>query len=144
MLEDLAAVSPRIALTVHDIEADEATAQKLGVDKIPAIVLRGQTNRPLRFFGIPSGNQFPVFVETLIAAATGLVELEPETVRSLRKLRNDVSVQVFVTPTCNFSPAMAFNAFRFGAAERPRQGRRRRRDALPRAAAAHRHPCRAP
>jgi glutaredoxin-like protein len=114
MLEDLAAVSPRIALTVHDIEADEATVQKLDVDKIPAIVLRGQTNRPLRFFGSPSGNQFPVFVETLIAASTGLVELESDTVRLLRKLRNDVSVQVLVTPTCNFSPAMAFNAFRFG------------------------------
>jgi Thioredoxin domain len=114
MLEDLAVVSPRISLTLHDIETDIAIAQKLAVDKIPAIVVRGQTNRPLRFFGSPSDNQFPVFVETLIAAATGIVELEPETERSLRKLRSDVSLQVLVTPTCSFSPAMAFNAFRFG------------------------------
>lgn len=114
MLEDLAAVSPRIGLTVHDIEASIETAQKLGVDKIPGIVIRGQTNRPLRFFGSPSGKQFTVFIETLIVASTGAIQLEPETARSLRKLRNDVTVQVLVTPTCAFSPVMAFNAFRFG------------------------------
>jgi glutaredoxin-like protein len=114
MLEDLAAISPRISLTMHDIEADLTTAQKLGVDRIPAIVIRGQTNRPLRFFGSPAGNQFPVFIETLIVASTGVIGLDAETARLLRKLRSDVSLQVLVTPTCAFSPVMAFNACRFG------------------------------
>lgn len=114
MLEDLATVSTRIALTVHDIEADIETARKLDADKIPAIVIRGQTNRALRYFGSPSQRQFAVFIETLIVASTGAVELEAETVRTLRKLRSDVSVQVLVTPTCPFSPVMAFNAMRFG------------------------------
>lgn len=114
MLEDLAAVSPRISLTVHDVEAASETARKLGVDKIPGVVIRGQANRPLRYFGSPSGAQFTVFIETLVLASTGAVELEAETVRSLRKLRSDVTLQVLVTPGCTFSPVMAFNAFRFG------------------------------
>jgi alkyl hydroperoxide reductase subunit AhpF len=114
MLEDLAAVSTRIALSMHDIEADIETARKLDADKVPAIVIRGANNRALRYFGSPSKRQFAVFIETLIAASTGAVELETETVRLLRKLRSDVSVQVLVTPACAFSPVMAFNALRFG------------------------------
>lgn len=114
MLEDLAAVSTRVALTVHDVEADVELAGKLGVDKIPAIVIRGQTNRAVRYFGSPSQKQFPVFIETLLTASSGATELEAETLRLLRKLRTDVSVRVLVTPNCTFSPAMAFNALRFG------------------------------
>jgi alkyl hydroperoxide reductase subunit AhpF len=114
VLEDLAAVSPRLALTVHDIEADIEIARRLDVDKIPATVIRGLANRPLRYFGSPSQRQFPVFIETIVAAATGLVELEDETVRTLRKLRTGVRVRVLVTPNCAFSPIVAFNAMRFG------------------------------
>jgi glutaredoxin-like protein len=114
MLEDLAAVSTRISLTVHDIEADSEIAEKLGVDMIPAIVIRGQNNRALRYFGSPAERQFTVLLETLVLASTGAMELEDETVRSLRKLRSDVSVRVLVTPFCGNSPVMAFNAFRFG------------------------------
>jgi thiol-disulfide isomerase/thioredoxin len=114
MLQDLSTLSERVALTVHDIEGDAEDAQKLGVDKIPATVIRGTTNRALRYFGSPSNKQFPVFIETLIAASSGELGLEDETVRHLRKLRSDVSVRVLVTPNCVFSPVMTFNALRFG------------------------------
>jgi len=114
VLEDIAAVSPRIALTVHDIEADAELAEKLGADKVPAIVIRNRTNRVLRYFGSPSQKQFMVFIETLATASSGSIELQPETSRLLRKLRSDVTVRVLVAPHCTFSPAMAFNAMRFG------------------------------
>jgi len=114
MLQDLASVSPRIALTVHEFEPDSEAATKLNVDKAPAIVIRGQANRPLRYYGSPSQHQFAVFLETLVAASTGAVELEEETVRQLRRLRSDVNLRVLVMPSCKFSPVMAFNALRFG------------------------------
>jgi alkyl hydroperoxide reductase subunit AhpF len=114
MLEELANLTERIALTVRDIEADAETASKLGADRIPCTVIRGGTNRPLRYFGSPSNKQFPVFIETLIGASSGDPGLEEETVRHLRKLRSDVSVRVLVTPNCVYSPVMAFNAMRFG------------------------------
>ncbi len=114
MLEDIVAVSPRIALKVHDIEADSELAQKLGANKVPAIVIRNPTNRVLRYFGSPSQQQFMVLIETLAAASSESTELQAETTRLLRKLRNDVTVRVLVAPHCAFSPAMAFNAMRFG------------------------------
>jgi alkyl hydroperoxide reductase subunit AhpF len=114
MLEDLDAVSTRIALTVHDIEADAEAAEKLSVNRVPGIVIRGQANRAVRYFGLPAQRQFPVFIEAIATASSGTTELEAETLRRLRKLRSDVTVRVLVTPDCKFSPVMAFNALRFG------------------------------
>jgi glutaredoxin-like protein len=114
LVEEVASLSERISLTVHDIGigAMDASAKEMGVDKVPAVVIRGQTNRPLRFFGLPSGGQFPVLIDSMIDAASGKVELLPETVKTLRKLKSDVVLQVFVTPTCTHSPAMARLAYK--------------------------------
>jgi glutaredoxin-like protein len=114
MLEELAALSTRISLTVHDLDADAQLAATLGVDSVPAIVLRGQANRPLRYFGMPSGAQWPGFVETLFETASGIVQLQPETVRTLRKLRSDVLLKVLVTPSCPHSVVMSRLAFKLG------------------------------
>jgi glutaredoxin-like protein len=106
LMEELASLSARISLTVHDIEDGQALAKTLGVDKVPGIVIRGQTNRPMRFFGMPSGTAFPGFVDTLIDAATGKVDLSPATIRQLRKLKDDVRLQVLMTTGCQYSPAL--------------------------------------
>ena len=110
LLEEMAALGERIALTVHELSEATKLAAELGVDRAPGIVIRGQANRPVRFFGIPSGNEFPGFVETLIDAARGSVDLKPETVKQLRKIKSDVRVRVFVTPTCPYCPALARTA----------------------------------
>jgi glutaredoxin-like protein len=114
MLEELAALSPRISLTVHEYEPGNKTAAALGVDNVPAIVLRGQANRPLRYFGMPSGAQWPGFVETLFETASGIVQLKPETVQALRKLRTDVTLKLLVTPSCPHSAIMTRLAFKLG------------------------------
>ena len=114
MLEELAALSTRISLTVHEFQPGDKTAAALGVDDVPAIVLRGQANRPLRYFGMPSGSQFLGFIDTMIETASGIVQLQPETVKTLRKLRSDVGLRVLVTPACPHSPLMARTAFKFG------------------------------
>jgi glutaredoxin len=114
MLEELAALSPRISLTIHEYEAAEKTAAALGVDNVPAIVLRGQANRPLRFFGMPSGAQWPGFVESLFETASGIVQLKPETAGALRKLRSNVTLKILVTPACPHSALMSRLALKLG------------------------------
>ena len=114
LLKEIASLSPRVALTVHDFEDEPAAAAALGVGRVPGIVVRGVTNRPLRFAGVPSGNQFPGFIETLINAAAGKAEFRPETLRALKKIRSDVFVQVFVAPTSPYCPPLARIAFKVG------------------------------
>ncbi len=99
-LKELAALSEKIKLNVYEFSQSTAEAARLKVDKVPGTVIRGPLNRPIRFYGFPAGQEFPAFVEDIIDASRGKVELAPETVRQLRKLRREIAVQVFVTPTC--------------------------------------------
>ncbi len=115
LFEEIAALSERISLSVHDFDEERAEAAALGVDKLPATVIRGHSNRALRFFGLPSGGVFPALVETLIdAGRAGGVSLQPATVRQLRKLRSTIQIQVLVSPACGYSPALAHTAFKLG------------------------------
>jgi alkyl hydroperoxide reductase subunit AhpF len=110
LLHELAALNLRISLTTHDIDDDAAAAQSLGVEAVPAIVLRGQTNRAIRYFGNPRIRQFTALVEALVLVAHGKAGLQPETLKTLRKLKTDVSLKVFVTPPCVHSPAALITA----------------------------------
>ena len=112
LLQELAGLNLRISLTAHDIDDAAASATAMDVQRVPAIVLRGQNNRPVRYFGNPRLKQFVTFVEVLLMVAQGKANLQPETVRTLRKLRSDVSLKLFVTPACDHSPQAVVTALR--------------------------------
>jgi glutaredoxin-like protein len=110
LMEEVASLSERITLTTHDIHQELDIAKGFGVDKVPGIVIRGQTNRPIRYFGVPAGTGFPGFIETLLDAARGTVTLLPKTTQQLRKLKSDIHLQVLTTPNCQHSPLVARTA----------------------------------
>jgi len=116
MLEELASLTDKVTLTVHDFTSAPEDARKLGVDKVPGISVRGPANRALRFFGIPGGNEFPNFVDTLIAASKQRTELGPEAAKQLKKLKDRVSIAVYVTPTCPHCPGVVRAAYRLALA----------------------------
>jgi glutaredoxin-like protein len=116
MLQELASLTDKIALAVHDFRDQRDEAKKIGIDKVPGIVVRGPANRPLRFFGIPGGNEFPNFIDTLIEASNQQVSVAPEAAKHLKKLKDDVSVDVYVTPTCPHCPGVVRSAFRLALA----------------------------
>ena len=117
MLEEVAALSDKIALTVHELAEEREAAQKLGIDKVPGIVVRGPANRPLRFFGIPGGNEFPNFIETLIEASKVKVTVGAGAAKHLKKLKDKVSIAVYVTPTCPYCPGVVRAAYRLALAD---------------------------
>jgi len=110
LMEEVASLSERISLTTHDIDQDKDAVKTFGIDKVPGIVIRGQTNRPIRYYGVPSGTGFPGFIETLLDAARGTATLQPKTTQQLRKLKSEVHLQVMTTPTCQYSPYVARTA----------------------------------
>jgi alkyl hydroperoxide reductase subunit AhpF len=99
LLEELAALSDKVKLTVHEFAEARQAASRLGVDKIPGLVIRGPANRAIKFYGIPSGHEFPGLIDDIVDASRGKVDLAPETVRRLKKLKQDIAIQVLVTPT---------------------------------------------
>ena len=116
LLEEVASLSDKVMLTVHELADAPEEAAKLGVDRVPGIVLRGPANRALRFFGAPGGNEFPNFIEAMIEASKQQVALAPEIAKQLKRLKDNVSVTVYVTPTCPYCPAVVRAAYRLALA----------------------------
>jgi glutaredoxin-like protein len=116
MLDEIAHLHPRVSLAVHELADATKLAAELGVDKVPGIALRGASNRVLRFAGFPAGLLFPGFIDTIIEAGRGDIALKPETQRQLKRLKDDVAVQVFVTPVCRYSPPVARAALKMALA----------------------------
>lgn len=114
LLEDLSSVSSKIKVKTLDFVNDKKEADKYGVDKIPAIVvLDGDKDPGIKFYGIPGGYEFASIIETIKMVSTGDNPLEQSTLDFLKSLKNEVHFQVFVTPTCPYCPAAVVLAHRF-------------------------------
>src|SRR5207244_7452026 len=67
LLEEVAALSDKIQLEVHDFVADSETAREHGIDRIPALVMTAEgVKGKLRYFGMPSGYEFSVLIGSLL------------------------------------------------------------------------------
>ena len=100
LLEEVSDLSPKIHLEIVDYYGDEEGARDRGVQKIPAILIGGPDgSENVRFYGLPSGNEFAVLLDAIIASSSSRSSLQLETRRRLKRLQEDVHIQVFVTPT---------------------------------------------
>ena len=99
MLEEVAGLSDKIKLTVHELSAARDEAAGLGIDRAPAFVVKGAARGRVRFFGIPSGYEFSAFLADLVDTSAGATDLSEETLEYLSLLTEDVNIKVFTTPT---------------------------------------------
>ena len=106
LLTEVADLSPQLTLTKHDLYAEPEVAAAAGVDKVPALVLRGANGEPdgrVRFFGLPSGYEFATLVDSIIAVSQGTPSLSAAALERLQTALADTDerlhLQVFVTPT---------------------------------------------
>jgi glutaredoxin-like protein len=107
LLEEVAAVDPRIRLQVRSIVTDADAAARAGVDKVPAILIGRDGEARIRYFGIPAGFEFAVLIDDLVAVSRQDSDLRPQTRQALKNLARDAHIQVFVTPTCPYCPRVA-------------------------------------
>jgi glutaredoxin-like protein len=118
MLQELAALSDLISMRVHifDEAIDERT--KFGIERIPGIVLRGPSSDgpAFKFYGMPGGTEFPALLEAIVDISRGEVLLSQESLGELAKVREEIRVRVFVTPTCGYCPQMMRLAYQLALA----------------------------
>ena len=108
MLEEVVALSAKLSLEVVDYYANEADATSRGIDRIPATLIDGEGHGGrVRYYGLPSGFEFSVLLDSIIAASTARRPLHMKTRRGLKELEQDVHIQVFVTPGSQECPAVA-------------------------------------
>jgi glutaredoxin-like protein len=99
LIEEVASLSDKISLETYDFVGDAKTAEALGVDKIPAVVIAGEKDYGVRFYGIPSGYEFSSLIEGIVAVGRREPSLSKKTLQELQRLNKPVHIQVFVTPT---------------------------------------------
>lgn len=106
MLQEIAGLSDLISLRAHYFEDNPPEKATYGVERVPATVMRGRMQNHVTFYGLPGGTEFPMFIESIIDLSRGEVLLSEETVAQLDMITEDISIRVFVTPTCGYCPAM--------------------------------------
>ncbi len=104
LLEEIAALNPLIKLEVHDLKAEKELAATYKVDKVPAILIHGEKEYGLRFFGLPAGYEYGSLLDAIIQVSKSKSKLQDKTREGLKKISQPVHLQVFVTPTCPYCP----------------------------------------
>jgi glutaredoxin-like protein len=116
LLEEVAGISDKISIEVHDFVADKALAEKYQVNKIPGTVLLGDQDYGIRFYGIPAGYEFTTLIEDIVDVARRDPRLPDEVAAELAKVDQPVHLQVLISPTCPYCPTAVRTAHRFAMA----------------------------
>ncbi len=101
---EVAALSDKVKLQIHDFQIDKERRDSYGIDKIPAIAVEGVKDYGIRFYGLPGGYEFMSLLEAMKGVSEGESGLSAETKEKLRSLSKPVHIQVFVTLTCPYCP----------------------------------------
>jgi alkyl hydroperoxide reductase subunit AhpF len=100
LLSELAELSDKLSLEVHEVGAEPQVAAQAGIERVPALVVRSAaTPGAVRFFGLPAGYEFSTLIADIVDVSRGNVELSEKTRAELAALDEPVHIQVFVTPT---------------------------------------------
>jgi len=104
LAEELASLSDKIRAEIYDFQSDRSLAERWRVDKIPALLVFGDREYGIRFFGMPSGYEFMTLVDDIIDVSRRSSRLNPSVKERVRAIDEPVHIQVFVTPTCPYCP----------------------------------------
>jgi glutaredoxin-like protein len=99
LLEEVAALSDKLTLEVHDFLVEKAKAEGYKVDKIPATLVLGEKDNGIRYYGIPAGYEFASLLEDIVMVSQGDSGLSKASRGKLAGLKDPLHLQVYVTPT---------------------------------------------
>lgn len=88
ILSEVSALSDRLKLV---------TEKRSG--PLPEIRLDGEARGEVRFVGLPTGYEFPAFIDSITDVSAGTTSLSTEALTRLEAIRERVHLQVFTTPT---------------------------------------------
>ncbi|MCD6166442.1 glutaredoxin [candidate division KSB1 bacterium] len=102
LAEEVASLSDKIGIEVYNFAIDKEKVEEYKVDKIPAIVVMGEKDYGIRFYGLPGGYEFVSLIEAIKVVSARDSGLAPESRELVKKLTRPVHIQVFVTLTCPY------------------------------------------
>lgn len=112
--EELLELTNKIDLRTHDINSE--IAKELGANDYngaPVTILTNNGGKGIRFFGIPSGQEFQSYLQGLLMLSKNETDLDQEVKDDLKEIDQEVNIKVFVTPTCPYCPRAVITAHKF-------------------------------
>lgn len=99
-------LSEKVKLEIHKGDIKKGKAVEYGVEHVPAIVLHGEKEYKIRFYGIPAGHEFSALIGSIVDVSTGTPQLDPDIIEDISTIDKPVHIQVFTTPQCPYCPGM--------------------------------------
>ncbi len=109
LLADIHSVNENVVYEVLDANGDEG--KRYGIDGGPVLLFEEKPN--IRYRGIPSGHEFPAFLDDIVSIAKGAVELNANAAKKIAKIQEPLHLLIFVTPTCPYCPLAVRAAHHF-------------------------------
>ncbi len=114
LLTEIAELSDKIKLEVHDLEEEKELASGLGLEYAPGLaILKEGKDYGVIFTGAPFGYEFTSLIEAIKMISSGDSGLEDEVKERIRVIDKPVRIKVFVTPSCPYCPRAVITAHRF-------------------------------
>ena len=99
LIGEISELSDKVSLEVVDFYGSASEGDSLGIKRIPAHMISTNAYQGARYFGLPTGHEFTVLIESIIIAGRNNSPLQVDTRRRLKHMKGDAHIQVFVTPT---------------------------------------------
>jgi glutaredoxin-like protein len=104
LVREVTELSEKLSLSSYDLVEQAELARQYGVDKAPTLVFAAKDGEKLRdygmrFTGIPSGSEFSTLIHDLMLVSGRDSGLKQNTRQALQGLKEQILLQVFVTPT---------------------------------------------
>jgi glutaredoxin-like protein len=99
LAQEVASLSDKLDIEVYNFALDKEAVERYGVNKIPAVVVEGEKDYGVRFYGVPAGYEFTTLLEAIKSVSAGESGLAPKTKEALAGLKDPLHLQVFVTLT---------------------------------------------
>lgn len=99
LLEEIERASVHVSLEVHADRWDAAREATVGIRRTPAIVVAGERDTGIRYYGLPDGYELETFLGVLRIAAGGPSTLGEASIARLRELPRPAHLEVVVSPT---------------------------------------------
>ncbi len=94
LYEEIASLSDKLQLTIYEHAEEPELAERRDVIDVPCLLVRGELNRPLRFYGAPNGHLLVALIRALVLASTRQAKPSVVMKRALAKLRRPSRLRV--------------------------------------------------
>jgi glutaredoxin-like protein len=102
LCEELHEIDSRIRPTVFQNGDEKAT--ELGITRTPTLLVGWDQGYKVKYTGAPAGQEAAGFIEAISRISSQDSGLQKDSKAKLRNVDLDVSIQVYVTPTCAYCP----------------------------------------